>query len=104
MQSLRGKKRTPCEGAGRLPVFLLDLGPPPYQLPVFARQERLPAMGKGGEDDVDAADTATSDKGSTQSSTFGWALSVRSDGRLGSDGQRCGGGRLDAPGVARRPL
>jgi hypothetical protein len=24
MQSLRGKKRTPCEGAGQLPALLLD--------------------------------------------------------------------------------
>src|SRR5919107_5745799 len=33
-------KRTPCEGAGQLPDLLLDLGPPPFQLPA-ARQERL---------------------------------------------------------------
>jgi hypothetical protein len=31
-------------------------------------------------------------------------LSVRSDGRLGSDGERSSHGDLDAPGVARRPL
>src|SRR5918995_7088805 len=39
VHSLRGK-RPPREGAGQLPALLLDLGPPPYQLPA-TRQERL---------------------------------------------------------------
>jgi hypothetical protein len=38
MRPLRGQLR-PREGAGPLPALLLDVGPPPYQLPA-ARQER----------------------------------------------------------------
>src|SRR5688572_5526130 len=37
LRSLRGQLR-PREGAGQLPALLLDLGPPPYQLPA-ARQK-----------------------------------------------------------------
>ena len=53
---------------------------------------------------MNAADTATRDRDPLPSSTLGWALSVRSDGRLGGNGERYGTGRLDGPGVARRPL
>ena len=48
--------------------------------------------------------TATRDKGPRGSTTLRRALSIRSDGRMGSDGERCSAGRLDGPGVARRPL
>jgi hypothetical protein len=46
MPSLRGQLR-PREGAGQLPVLLLDLGPLPYQLPATG-QEHVPPNKRGG--------------------------------------------------------
>jgi hypothetical protein len=46
MPSLRGQLR-PREGAGQLPVLLLDLGPLPYQLPATG-QEHAPPNKRGG--------------------------------------------------------
>ena len=51
-----------------------------------------------------AADTARRDRDHLPSSTSGWDVSVRSGGCMGSDSGRSSTGRLDAPGVARRPL
>ena len=43
MPSLRGRRDTPREGAGQLPILLLDQGLLPDQLPVsrVSRQERI---------------------------------------------------------------
>jgi hypothetical protein len=48
MHSLRGKK-TPREGAGQLPALLLDLGPPPYQLPAPLGRNASLVLRRGGK-------------------------------------------------------
>src|SRR5215213_1850345 len=102
--ALRGQP-TPREGVGQLPAHLLEIWiryPTDYLPPSLGT---LPRKAKRRlEDDVDAADTATRDKGSPPSSTCGWDVSVRSDGRLGGYGERSSTGRLDGPCVARSSL